>query len=655
MNTKDCHIAWLDLWNAFGSINHDAIYTTLSHMGFSNSFVDLIKDIYTNATTVVRTSRDDETPPINVNAGVKQGCPISPILFNLTSELLIRCVISKCEENPNIPFKLQKQPISILAYADDLVIISRTKEGLQDLLSEISVAADVLNLSFRQDKCATLSLTCSRNCPSRVSDIQFFVQNNEIPYLKQEESYRYLGVPIGLIYDASDMKSITDRLIADLNKIQDSLLAPWQKLDEIRTFIQPALTYALRSCPVSRESLKEYRAKLIGVIKSICHLPKRASNSYLFADKSVGGLGFQDPFDERHIQTIVHAVKILSATDPLIVNISRNQLTTVVKRCIKSKDAPSNKIIDDFLSGSQEGSLANHQNSSITLWSRCRISCRALNISIHDVMGQNISISIDDSTTGNTKKVASFLHHHTKLKYANELMSLKDQGKVARCLESCRLISTNNWSFEGTGLRFCDWRFIHCARTNTLPTNDVKSRWSDASPVCRRCHSQNVNETLPHIICHCKPNMTTITARHDRILNRLVNSIHLGEVTIDQVVPGAPGINCPDIVVKSGNKVTIIDITCPFENDDCSLEMAAQRKVNKYEYLVDHFQKQNQDAKVFGFVVGALGAWYNGNENVLDELQINRRYRTLFRKLCCADAIRVSRNIYVQHLTGVPQ
>ena len=83
--------------------------------------------------------------------------------------------------------------------------------------------------------------------------------------------------------------------------------------------------------------------------------------------------------------------------------------------------------------------------------------------------------------------------------------------------------------------------------------------------------------------------------------------------------------------------------------------MAAQRKVNKYDYLIDHFQQQDKDAKVFGFVVGSLGAWFNGNENVLDELQINMRYRTLFRKLCCADAIRVSRNIYVQHLTGVPQ
>ena len=528
-NYKDCYIAWLDLRNAFGSINHEVIYTTLSHMGYPLSFVDLIKDIYTDASTVIRISREDETSPIDVNAGVKQGCPISPILFNLTSELLIRSVLLKCVENPNIPYKLHNQSISILAYADDLVLISRTKEGLQDLLSEISQAANTLDLSFRHDKCATLCLTCSHKHPLRVSDFQFTVQNGEIPVLKKEESYRYLGVPIGLLYDATDMNSITDRLTSDLYKIRNSQLTPWQKLDAIRTFIQPGLTYALRSCPVPRDSLKEYRSELIEVIKSICHLPKRASNSYIFADKTVGGLGFQDPFDERHIQTVVHTVKILAASDPLVVSISRAQLSSVVKRCTKSKEPPLNKMIDDFLSGSQEGALANHQNSSNTLWSRCRVSCRALNISIQNAT-ENISISMNDSTTESTNTISSFIHRHTKIKHANTLMSLKDQGKVARCLESCRLDSTNNWAFDGTGMRFCDWRFIHRARTNTLPTNDVKSCWSGTSPVCRRCHSPNNNETLPHIICHCKPNMTAITARHDRVLNRLVNAIHTGEV-----------------------------------------------------------------------------------------------------------------------------
>ena len=227
-----------------------------------------------DASTVVRTSRVDEANPIKVNAGVKQGCPISPVLFNLISELLIRTVLSCTQENPFIPFKLHNQPISILAYADDLVLISRTREGLQVLLDDISLAADVLNLSFRQDKCSTLSLTCSKNDLSRVSEYEYIVQLNPIPFLKREESYRYLGVPIGSLYDAKDMQSITAKLISDLDKIRDSLLAPWQKLDAIRTFVQPGLTYALRSCQVTHEALKEYRSKLIEVLKSICHLLK---------------------------------------------------------------------------------------------------------------------------------------------------------------------------------------------------------------------------------------------------------------------------------------------------------------------------------------------------------------------------------------------
>jgi hypothetical protein len=50
--------------------------------------------------------------------------------------------------------------------------------------------------------------------------------------------------------------------------------------------------------------------------------------------------------------------------------------------------------------------------------------------------------------------------------------------------------------------------------------------------------------------------------------------------------------------------------------------------------------------------VGPLGGWYPGNEKALDELYVSKHYGTLFRKLCCADCIKGSRNIYVEHLTG---
>ena len=117
-----------------------------------------------------------------------------------------------------------------------------------------------------------------------------------MPVLSQHESYRYLGVPIGLLYNGGDMHNITDRLEQDLIKIRDSLLAPWQKLDAIRTFIQPCLTYAFRAFNIKQNTITAYRKCLIATLRSICHLPKRACTSYFFASKKVGGLGLQGPF-----------------------------------------------------------------------------------------------------------------------------------------------------------------------------------------------------------------------------------------------------------------------------------------------------------------------------------------------------------------------
>ena len=85
---KDLFISWLDLKNAFGSVPHDVIKTTLSHLGIPEGIIKLIENVYTNATTVVNTP-SGSTSPIPILAGVKQGCPLSPILFNLCVEIFL--------------------------------------------------------------------------------------------------------------------------------------------------------------------------------------------------------------------------------------------------------------------------------------------------------------------------------------------------------------------------------------------------------------------------------------------------------------------------------------------------------------------------------------------------------------------------------------
>ena len=68
------------------------------------------------STTCVKT-RAGSTTPIVCGRGVKQGCPLSPILFNFVMEAVIRAV----EEVPDAGYKIANSSITSLAYADDYV------------------------------------------------------------------------------------------------------------------------------------------------------------------------------------------------------------------------------------------------------------------------------------------------------------------------------------------------------------------------------------------------------------------------------------------------------------------------------------------------------------------------------------------------------
>ena len=212
-NEKKLSLAWLDTRNAFGSVPHSAIITTLHHVGVPDELITLISNAYRGASSTIKTP-DGLTRSIPVRAGVNQGCPLSPILFNLCIELILRRV-------KNAALKLKSGQcihygtvLSYLAYADNLFLIARSKQALQILLDAASEAANIVGFSFRPGKCASLSLTATRQRATFVETVDFVIQGSHIPALAQEESYRYLGVPIGLIQNIDNIPNIIPQLIS---------------------------------------------------------------------------------------------------------------------------------------------------------------------------------------------------------------------------------------------------------------------------------------------------------------------------------------------------------------------------------------------------------------------------------------------------------
>ncbi|CAM5120518.1 unnamed protein product [Eretmochelys imbricata] len=85
---RQCTVAWLDLADTFGSMSHHHIFAVLQEFGMPENFLRVIREVYEGCSTTIH-SVEGETAEILIRRGVKQGCPLSPIIFNLAMEPLL--------------------------------------------------------------------------------------------------------------------------------------------------------------------------------------------------------------------------------------------------------------------------------------------------------------------------------------------------------------------------------------------------------------------------------------------------------------------------------------------------------------------------------------------------------------------------------------
>jgi hypothetical protein len=125
-NTPAC-ILTLDLKEAFDRIVHSYLYADLERYGFSAWFQRRIRQIYETATSSVQINGHVSglIPP---KCSIRQGCPLSMLLFTLCLDPLLR----KLDENLNDHRTARSTRRSaVVAYADDITVILRSQRDIR--------------------------------------------------------------------------------------------------------------------------------------------------------------------------------------------------------------------------------------------------------------------------------------------------------------------------------------------------------------------------------------------------------------------------------------------------------------------------------------------------------------------------------------------
>ncbi len=655
-------VAWLDLANAFGSVPHTHIFGTLRLLGLPEEMLAVIQDLYTGSVTRAMTP-DGLTDPIPILSGVKQGCPLSPIVFDLAMEPLIRAVLALKESTG---YRLLKQPpqgalVNILAYADDLTVLAKNEFALQKLIDVLVSVAEWCSLQFKPPKCASLHIDRRRSGQQEVLSTQFSVQESAIVTLQEGQHYRHLGVPTGFRNKQTPIETIRE-MDRKFSLLDESLLAPWQKIDAAITFLMPKLDFLMRGADIAIGPLNQLDRAIKRAAKKWLFLPQRASNEPVFMLPSQGGAGLLPLRDTRYAMAVVQGYRLLTCPDPLVQSLAWDSLRAVVR--IKIGHAPSEEELADYLNGASKGDggprsfWARVRRSTAELRKKCNIRWFWSNV-LKEMQflvpkpGEEPDVARIHPAA--RRHICHQLRSAIRDHYIARLLRKPDQGKVHSI--ALRWSTSNHMMRTGAYTRFADWRFLHRARLDCVPLNGTR-RFGNGSKQCRRC--PHLLETLPHVLSCCLKHSTARQQRHHAIVHRLARAIPPSPgllIREDRKVPFSDSPLRPDIVTinESKKELTIVDVAVIFENRYSEFQRARQQKIDKYTPLADSFRTRGWNVSLDAIVVGSLGSWDPANEPALKLLHIGTRYAKIMRRLIVSDTIRWSRDMYVEHITGVRQ
>ncbi len=280
------YILAIDFHKCFDSVSHKYIVYALSKFGFGDYIIGCIKMLMVNGKSCINNG-GWLTPFYELEQGLKQGCPCSPLTYLIVAELL---ALKLKQNNIFKGIEIHGVAYKILQYADDTNIFFRDLIDYREILSKIKDFAKFSGLKLNSKKSNIMPISTYTN---ELENTQ------EIPY---RESIKILGVNFKVGIPAGQLKenwnNIVEKIDRQIKNWSHRDLTIQGKILVVKTFLLSQCNYIMQSIGLPEHVLNTLNTKLFSFIWKKKHSNRRAiekiSRKVLCSSVENGGLKMID-------------------------------------------------------------------------------------------------------------------------------------------------------------------------------------------------------------------------------------------------------------------------------------------------------------------------------------------------------------------------
>ena len=296
------YMCFIDYTKAFDCVRHTQLWDIMTKMGFPLHIIHLVQNLYKDQEATVRTS-DGYTKWFKIGRGVRQGCILSPKLYNIYAESIMRESVEEAEGGVDIGGERTNN----LRFADDTTLICTSKQDLMEMLKEVKDKSSEKGLLLNSQKTKVMVIDPERR------NREEFILDGEL--IEQVDEFVYLG---SLLSNKGTCVQEIKRRLAMGRSATQKMVKIWKsrgvstklKVRLLRAMVFPIATYGSESWAMNAREKKRVDAFEMWCYRRILRISWRDRRSNEWVIEKIGsGMQLRKGICERKMRLFGHIIR----------------------------------------------------------------------------------------------------------------------------------------------------------------------------------------------------------------------------------------------------------------------------------------------------------------------------------------------------------